>query len=756
MPKATQDSVRRTVCCGCAQQCGVLVHVGEGGSINRITGDREHPTSAGFICQKGSTAHALHYDASRLHRPLKRQGSRGSGEWQEIEWEQALDEIAATIERLVDRHGRETLAHSFGTLHGADWGIGERFMNLFGSPNTVGQDKVCYGPNALAEAITYGFGPTFYTYPAIGTTRCIVIWGMRPSASMPLLWRAVLRARRAGSQLIVIDPERTREAMTADIWLQNRPGTDTALALGMIDCIISENLHDSRFVTAETIGFDELKQRAACYHPEHVADLTGVKASDIRRAARTLATNGPALIHGGNGLCQSGSMAVQSGRALSCLIAITGNIGTDGGHKLAGPPRDIVANGDAVAVDALSPDQRTKRLGAEEFPHIGSGYGDLDEAMSRAWYGKRHILSWLATAHEPSLWDAIVEEKPYPVKALILQCHNALGSAANAKTVVEALTSEKLELLVAHDLFVNATTRLADYVLPACHWLERPFFSVAYGYMGFAGDYVEAALAPIPAEHEHRSDYELWRDLGRRLGQPDEWPETAEDFWDGLVRPAGLNFETLCETLGPRVGTAATLVAPESQQNDAFGTPSGKVELRSSLLEQWGRDPLPFFELPALFRDHAEQYPLVLTTGGRLIEGFHQNSQQMPGFRRKHKDPVVRLHSATAAAAGVEDGEWIEIQTPVGEVRQVLRVTEDLAPGVVHADRWWYPERGNERDDPFGFWSTNINVCTENAADSCDPIMGSWLLRGLPCRVAPAITPAVEEGLQRSEHADSR
>src|SRR5262249_35785970 len=148
-------------------------------------------------------------------------------------------------------------------------------------------------------------------------------------------------------------------------------------------------------------------------------------------AARSLATNGPMIVHGGNGLCQSGSMAVQSGRALACLIAITGNIGIDGGHQLSGPPRDIISNGDAVLVHALSAVQREKRLGAHMFPSIGAGYCDLDRGMSRAWYGKRHLLSWLATAHEPTLWQAITIERPYPVKALIIQHHNAVGAGAN-------------------------------------------------------------------------------------------------------------------------------------------------------------------------------------------------------------------------------------------------------------------------------------------------------------------------------------
>jgi anaerobic selenocysteine-containing dehydrogenase len=149
----------------------------------------------------------------------------------------------------------------------------------------------------------------------------------------------------------------------------------------------------------------------------------------------------------------------------------------------------------------------------------------------------------------------------------------------------------------------------------------------------------------------------------------------------------------------------------------------------------WGQDPLPSFDPPALLRNHAAEFPLVLTTGGRKIEGFHQDAQHMPWFLRKYPDPQVSLHPDTAARAGIADGAWVWVETPVGRVRQRARLTEDLRPDIVHADRWWYPERGGDVSDPFGWRSTNINVCTDDAAGNCDPVLGTWLLRGLPCRV---------------------
>jgi len=431
-------------------------------------------------------------------------------------------------------------------------------------------------------------------------------------------------------------------------------------------------------------------------------------------------------------------MAVQNGRVIACLVALTGNLQRPGGHVLAGPPRDMISNGTACAVDALSPAQRAKRLGADEYPFLGAGYAALDAAMSRAWYGQSHLLSAVATAHERSLWQAIETAEPYPVKALILQTHNPVGASPDLERVQRALASERLELLVSHDLFINASSRFADYVLPAAHWLERPFLSYGYGYLAFVGDYVEAKHAPIAPAFEHRGDYDLWRDLGRRLGQAGHWPDSAEQFWQSLIAPAGLDFDTLAERTGPLTGSAVQAADRSlAAAPVAYGTPSGKVEFSSSLLAQWGLDAVPEFTRPGIF-EYAAAYPLILTTGGRLLEGFHQHAQQTAWFRRKHPDPVVSVHPVTAEACGIEDGAWVAIETPIGTVHQRARVTTDLAPGTVHADRWWYPERGDDGQDPFGVAATNINRCTTAAADCCDPVMGAWLLRGVPCRLAPS------------------
>ena len=710
-----------------------MVHLNDG-RITNISGDKEHPSSQGFICIKGAEAAELHYSPARVHWPLKRAGQRGEDRWQRIEWDQALDEIAGKVRELSGQYGPETVAMAFGTFHGADWGLGERFLNLFDSPNSVGQDKICLGPITIAEALTYGFGPTAYSYPVPGTTKCIAIWGMRPSASAPLLWSQMVAARRAGAKLIVIDPLRTLEARQADLWLQLKPGSDCALALGWLNVIIGEELYDREFVKRNTIGFDDLAARAAQYNPSRVSELTGVPEHLIVESARMFAKEAPALMSDGNGLCQIGRSSVQGARALASVVAITGNIDRPGANRMGGPPSKIIANGEAIAAGALSAEQRNKRLGAERFPVLGKAYGMLDEAMARAWYGQRNLLSWTVSAHEASLWDAIITRKPYPVTALFVQQHNPLGASANAKAVGEALRSSNLELLVVHDLFKSPTAQMADYILPASHWLEKPFFSTVYAYLGFAGDYAAANHAAIPAEFEHRNDYELWRDLSRRLGGAEHWPNTAEEFWDRFLSPAGLNFEDLAQQHRPWFGTPAA----RAESERIFGTPSGKIELKSRVLEAAGIDPLPEHEPTELFRRFSREYPMVLTTGGRMIEGFHEHSQQMPAFRKKYPHPIAQINPQTAARLGIAENDWVRIETPIGEVTQRARLTEILGPDVVQADRWWYPELSGAAPVFYRFWETNINVCTNNDPADCDPIMGAWPLRAMPCRIARA------------------
>ncbi len=734
------SSVKRVICCHCPMACGLLAHI-ERGKVVKLTGDPDHAISRGFICIKGERAAEYHDHPDRLNYPLKRAGRRGEGKWERISWDQAMDEIAGKLRALRDRYGPESVALLHGTFHGPECGIGIRFLNLFGSPNSSGMGIPCAGPAMEAEALTYGFGPTYISPPTPGVTRCIVIWGSRPSASQPPVWLAIRACQEAGAKLIVIDPMKTEEAEAADLWLQLRPGTDGALALGWLHVIIDEELYDRDFVRQWTHGFEALKARVRDYPPEKVEAITWVPRAQIVESARLFARHQPAILNWGVANAQLGRNAIQTERAKAILRAITGALDQMGGTLLLGPPSRARIMPDMELYDHLSEAQRKKKIGSDRFRLHGEGYERLSRAMRRVW-AKERLLSqlWAADVPSPLIWRAILHEDPYPIKAVLIQYHNPLGASANGGIVYDALKNENLELSVVHELFMTPTAELADYVLPACHWLEKSAFSSFFGWanMVVVGD------RAVPPSHERHNDYELWRDLGRRLGQEAYWPETLEAFWDEMLRPAGINFHQLVNSeqpwiLEPPAFQKYAEPDPQTGRPRGFGTPTGKVEFASTILEELGYDPLPDYEEPpeSPVNDPglAQQYPLILITGGTVIECHHQGMRQVTFFREKYPHPELRIHPETAAQLNIADGDWVYIETRRGRIKQRARLTDRIHPRVVQADRWWYPEEPGPEPHLHGFWKSNVNVVTADDPEVCDPMYGTWFNRGNLCRV---------------------
>jgi len=737
-----QEEVKRVLCCHCPMMCGLLAHVRDG-KVMRLTGDPHHALSRGFLCIKGERANEYHDHPDRLNFPLKRVGRRGGGKWEQIPWDHAMDEIAAKLRELKEQYGPESVALAHGTFHGPECGIGIRFLNLFGSPNSSGMGIPCAGPALEAESLTYGFGPTYISPPVPGVTRCIVIWGSRPSASQPPVWPLMLACKEASAKLIVIDPIRTTEAEQADLWLQVRPGSDGALALAWLHVIINEGLYDRPFVDQWVFGFDELRQRVQEYPPEKVAEITGVPKEKIVEAARLYATRQPAILNWGVANAQMGRNSLQAERAKAILRAITGRLDQAGGTLLLGPPSRALIMPDLELYDALPPEQRQKKLGADRFRLHGHGYDLLCQAMERVW-GKKRLLSqlWAADVPSPVLWRTILTGNPYPIKAVLIQYHNPLGASANGKLVYEALTSENLELLVVHELFMTPTAALADYVLPACHWLEKSALSTFFGWANL----LLAGQRAVDPTYERHNDYELWRDLGRRLDQERDWPNTLEDFWNEMLRPAGTTFQALVNSSEPWIIEPPRFVKhadsdPETGQPRGFGTPTGKVEFYSTILERLGYDPLPAYEeppeSPVESSDLMKDYPFILITGGTVIESHHQGMRQTRFFREKYPHPQAHLHPETAARLGITDGDWIFIETRRGRVKQQAKLTDKIHPQVVQADRWYYPEEPSEEPHLQGFWRVNINVLTEDDPNYCDPAYGTWCARANLCKIYP-------------------
>jgi anaerobic selenocysteine-containing dehydrogenase len=698
----------------------------------KVVGDPNHPISRGFHCMRGQAAVEYYDHPGRLNFVKKRVGARGEGKWATIAWDDALDEIAEKLKKLAAIHGPETLAYFFGTYHGTDQGAGVRFMNLFGSPNIVGNGFICAGPKIEAEWLTYGFGPAAPD-PQPGKTKSILIWSQRSSSSNAPQWRRYLEAKRAGAKLVVVDPICIPEARVADVWLPIRQNTDAALALGLLHIIIRDGLYSESFVAEQTSGFEELRQRVAPFTPERVGEITGLSADLIGEVARIYA-DGPSIMSSGlpNGM---GRNAVSFERAKCCLIAITGNLDRPGANKIHGPPDRVLSKADLELYDYLDPKQRAKRLGSDRFRLLNDGYEEINDAARKRWSGHRFPLTATrgALAHPPTVFRTILDRDPYPVTAAIVQHANLIGGYPNAGLVRQALASPNLELIAVQELFMTATTSYADYVLPASSWLEK-----SYMYVTGENKFVLAAERAVSPKFDRHSDYGFFRDLAQRFDQAGFWPKSLEALWDMMLSPANLTFSEL-------VGREENWIVDNSGAGIAvgrsFGTASGKVELSSSILERCGYDPLPDYDDVGP-SGNVRDYPLTLMTGATSLTMTHQDHRQIASLRKRHPFPTATIHPKTATELGFAKGEWVWIETPLGKIRQRLEVSDTIPLGTVDTERWWYPEWDPTDSVLYGVMESNANALASDEPEQCDRAYGTWPYRFARCSLSKATAPA--------------
>ncbi|MEJ2165850.1 MAG: molybdopterin-dependent oxidoreductase [Desulfobacterales bacterium] len=721
------SEIRRSYCGLCHPRCGLLLEL-ENGRIVKVKGDPDHPISRGRICQRGRLMadHVNHPD--RINYPLKRKGDKAGGQWLRLTWDQALDEVADKLGDLRDQYGAETLAFTHGTKRTYHWDE-RRFFNLFGSPNICGANNICMCPSQAVEFATYGG----FSWGDVMHTKCVVLWGHAPSKSNPIgLYPMILQAQKNGAKLIVVDPRRIAEAEKADMWLPIRPGTDAALMLGWLRIIIEENLYDADFVADWTVGFEDLKTAAAGYTPEKVAEITWLTPEQVVSSARCYATTKPAMITWGFGLDKQGVNATQAARARCCLRAISGNLDIRGGEPLGWnePVGRIIGDEEIELNTALSTQQRAKQLGADQYPFFGfPGWSRNREANRRlpADYMHPPHADMTCVAHARSVFDAMITAQPYPVTAAISVASNPLLSLPNVRHTHEAL--KRLKLYIVGEFYLTPSAALADYVFPICSTVETtelwltPAFCVA----------CPRGVEPL---YERRNTYDFWRGLALRLGQKDHWPwETVDEVWNYRLAPAGLTFNQVLEQNG-------LFGKPQYKRYEkfGFGTPSGKVELRSTTFEQLGCEPVPVYReprhSPLADAKLAEDFPLVLISGSRFMPMYHSEQRQIQAARHKRPDPVVTLHPDTAAALGLAEGEWVKLDSPQGSIRMRLHTSDTVDPRMADAEHgWWFPERRGEAPELFGVFESNANLLCPDGAEFCSPEIGSWPHSALLCRV---------------------
>lgn len=726
---------RKTNCHFCGYLCGFIADV-EDGRIVALTPDPErYPYDEQVLasCQRWRMNLDVLDGSDRVNHPLKRAGERGSGEWERISWDQALDEIADELCRLRDENNPGVLASMIGGPHTSFWPL-HRFMSLFGSPNNAGIGQICWNPRIWSDTLAFGWT----IEPDItDQTNCLIVWGTNPAESdNSLFWRSLLRMHAAGRpQIVVIDPRLTKTARIADIWVPLQPGTDCIFALGLLHVVIEEELYDAPFVEAWCEGFDELARHVAPYVPEMVAEACGVAPELIREVARAFAQS-PSTIITGRGIDQIGENVLPTHRARTALLAICGDIDRPGGSSIL-QTSDFTSELDLECTlerwDVLS----SLCLNAESTPlQSYAGYAHVKESMDGD--GRRLPARYLTSVHPDLLLRAMEGTGPYPIRAAIVQATNPLVTYADTNRMLDALMG--LDLLVVLDYYITPTAAIADYVLPSAGAMERATFQAHGGVANFA---YGGAKATDPY-YERRSDYEVLRELGIRCGQGEWWPDaTFEEACARTLAPTGLDWDGYCQ-----MGMYAMPNAPykhERLDGDGlpcgFATPSGKVELASPYLAQLGGGACPepgegyALCTPGFIAEREREgwTHLTLITGGRRQPYNASMYLNHPPFRDRRPLPIAEVSAATAEALHARVGDVITLATDKGTARFSVDIIT-MVDGVVHADYgWWHPELPVKLPDLGGIFESNINTLTSCSLSGAEPMIGTWAYNDMDC-----------------------
>jgi anaerobic selenocysteine-containing dehydrogenase len=684
-------------CAICVNCCGVK-HTVEDGKLVKVEGMKEHPATKGVICPKGERIPDIVYSPDRITSPMK----KVNGKWEKVTWDQALDEIAEKLKKIKEDHGAKALALMTGSV-GVERGeisfFAQRFKGLYGTPNMFSVDSGCFVSRLKSRVYTFG---GYWEAFEVENSKCLILWGMNPHASRFPTSKVIEEKVESGDmKLIVIDPRKIPFAKKGK-YISIRPGTDMALALGMINVIINEELYDKEFVEKWTFGFDKLTDHVQEYTPEKVSEITTIPVDDIIEIARDFANIKPSCIHQGFGALDRQTSNMQNARAIAILQAITGNIDVSGGWAM---------------VSQLWPLLAELRVPVDE-PGIGADKHPLFYRMpdgSPAPYGAETYFS-----------DAVLNEDPYPLKALMVTCGNPANTHVDTEKFKKAC--EKLDLMVTMDMFMTETGELSDYFLPGASFVECNGLGGGPVCGVYGINYIILRRKVIEPVGDSKPDWQIWSELGRRMGFEKEFPwQTDEELFSHMYAPLeqskGITWQQIKDAQHGIILPKEINVYKEK----GFMLPTQKIELYSNILDKTGYDPLPKYVEPAkspISRpDLAKDYPLILITGARALAYVHATLRHDPELRSLVPDPEAEIDPDTAKENGIASGDWIKVETEVGSAKFKAKVTKNIKPGVVSAAHGWPGE-------------SNINrVISE---DDRDQIAGYPQDKAVLCRVVKA------------------
>jgi len=652
--------VRHSVCAlDCPDACGLLVHIEDGGAT-KLRGDPNHPVTRGFLCGKVAQYLEREYSPDRLLYPQKRTGAKGQGRFTRISWSEAIDTIATRLAAIAQEHGPESIlpysyAGTMGLLNGS--GMDRRFFHRLGASRL--DRTICSSTGGAALTATLGL--RYATEPEqFRHSKLIIAWGANIHGTNVHLWPFIVEARRNGAKLVVIDPVKTRTAALADVHLSVNPGSDLALALGLIHVIIAENLYDADYVDRHTNGFDELAKLASAYDPTRVAALTGIASTEIVQLARDYATTRPAAIRLNYGVQRSehGGAAV---RAITALPALTGSWKEVGGGLQLSTSHAFHFNSAALEMPELQP--RPTRI-----------------------------------VNMSELGKALTELKDPPVKAMVVYNSNPATIAPNQAKVLAGMRREDLFTVVLEQ-FQTDTADYADILLPSTTFLEHTDLYRSYGHY-----HVQLARPVLEAPGETRSNVEVFRDLALRMGFDDQCFRDSED---NMIRSLlnsgheflkGITLERLDQEHSIRLNVSEPNEPFLPFAQGGFGTPSGKCEFGAETLDYAPPHESRFGD-PSLQR----RYPL------ELISSKNDDSMNSTFGNRPHVDAatsLLHLNQADAAKRGIQTGDRVKVYNDRGSLLLRADVNGAVQPGVARAPavRW------NKRSED----ASSVNVLTSD------------------------------------------
>lgn len=797
MPASAQTShTVRGFCALCTAHCATVATVTDG-KVVRLEADHDHP-NGGVFCLKGKAAPELVYHPDRLNYPLKRTRPKTDADpgWQRIGWDEALDDIAGRLNAIRQRYGPQAVALAKGTGGGTSVSDAERWLgrllNSFGSPNWVSTTHVCNWHKDTG--FTYTFGVEIPT-PDVAHSSAFLLWGHNPSSTSLILAHDIVAARKRGMKIVAVDPRRVGIAAQADVLLQVRPGADGALALAMIDVAITEKLYDesfmrrwsngsflirwdtgaalteadlspgaspSRYVAWDEItdapvlydsasgsyeretgrlaltgqrrvvahdggvivcepAFARLASLAAQFTPEISADITWVPAAKVREAVRVLFANRPVSMFMHNGVGQH-TNATQTSRAIATFYALFGNFDQPGGNVVfPKAPLNTVSG-----KEFLQKEMALQRIGRERKP-----LGPPAKPGNCAAY---------------DIFTAVLESRPYPVKALLNFGSNTIMSTGDSQRAREAF--QALDFAVAAELFMTPTAELCDYVLPATSFLEMSNLSNDFKHRRQGRLHLQYRPAVVEPLAERRSDTWIVFELAKRLGLGDKfWQGDIDTAYEHELGPTDISLAQVKASAGGITVSAAPryqkfAAKDESGNARGFNTPDKKVAVYSHSFAAHGFAALPEYVEPMIGPlsrpDLAAEYPLVLTNA-KFTTFIHSQLRGLPSLRKASPHPTADIHPESAARYGITDKTWMIIESPRGSIRAKARVTDAIAPGAICCQHgWWQECRELELPGYDSYSAGSANPSLLIGSDIADPISGSLPHRSFLCRVRPA------------------